>query len=159
MPRALFPNRPTGQLVAWAQAALGMTHKQFGEALHASERTSIRWASGRSQVGVSQLHMLARLVYPKNPALAAQLAEAGSETLESLGVVSAPRPTLAPQVLADVVACAAADAIGVAPAAARKALAAAFARAKELGATAAEVESALAATPPPPPPRQSPPSA
>jgi hypothetical protein len=162
MPRASLPNRPTTQLVRRAQNALGMSHRRFGTALGASERTALRWRAGKSAVSVAQLHTLARLVHPRDPQLAGELAEAGSETLASLGIVPAPvAPPLAPRVLADVVTCAAADAIGLAPSAARKALAAAFERARELGATAADVESALAAptAPPPPPPRQSPPSA
>jgi len=127
-----------------------MTHRQFGEALGMSERTSLRWAAGRSSVGVTQLRSLAGLVHSRDAALAALLAAACSETLESLGIV-APAPPPAPSVasvlatpyLADLVACAAADAIGVAPAVARTALQAAFKRAKEMGLRAEDVETAF----------------
>ena len=93
---ALFPNRPTRPLVARAQFVLGMTHRTFGEALGSSERTAARWARGSSSVSVEQLCTLARLVYPQDPELAASLAEASSETLESLGIVRPPPPPPAP---------------------------------------------------------------
>ena len=151
---ALFPNRPTGELVTRAQLLLGMTHRAFGEALGASERTAARWVRRVSPLSVPQLCTLARLVYPRDPELAETLAAAASETLESLGIVtSAPPapppaalpPPLAPHLVADLVVCAAADALGAAPSAARGALLAAFARARELGLSVAEVEAALAA--------------
>jgi transcriptional regulator with XRE-family HTH domain len=148
--KAIFPNRPTGALVARAQARLGMTHRQFGEALGASERTATRWAAGRSSVGVPKLRTLARLVHPRDPALAAELAEATSATLESLGIVAPPAPAPAPpaadaSVLVDVVVCAAADALSMAPSAVRGALLAAFARARELGLSVEDVEKAIGA--------------
>jgi transcriptional regulator with XRE-family HTH domain len=153
--RATFPNRPTAPLVVRAQTVLRMTHRQFGEALGASERTSARWARGSSSVSVEQLCALAKLVYPRDPELAGTLAEASSETLESLGIVatalavpasseSAPAPRLAPRFVADLVVCAAADVLGVAPRSARAALLAAFSRAREMGLSVAEVEEALA---------------
>ncbi|MGO9713159.1 MAG: hypothetical protein ACLQBL_30145 [Polyangiaceae bacterium] len=149
---ALFPNRPTGELVARAQQALGMTHRQFGEALGASERTSLRWASGRSSLAIMHLRELAKLTHPKNASLAQSIAEACSETLESLGIVAPsppepapPPPPLAPHLAADLVVYAAADALGSAPKAARTALLAAFTRARELGVRIEDLESALAA--------------
>jgi hypothetical protein len=151
---AVFPNCRTDALVARAQAALRMTHRQFGEALGASERTSLRWASGKADVTVRQLCTLAALVYPRDAALASALAAASSETLESLGIVPPARApalapssvaALAPHLVADLVVCAAADALGAAPSTAREALLAAFARARELGLSVAEVERALVA--------------
>lgn len=147
----VFPNQPTDGLVARAQAALGMTHRQFGEALGASERTSLRWAAGRSHVTVSQLRKLARLVHPRNPVLAVSLAEASSDTLESLGIVPPsppPRPALPAHFVANLLVCAAADAFGGAPSAARAALRAAFGRAREMGLSVEEVEKALKASVP-----------
>jgi hypothetical protein len=107
-------------------------------------------------LSVPQLCELAGLVYPRNAELAQSIAEACSETLESLGIVAPPPPAvapplapppppLAPQFVADLVVCAAADAIGAAPATARTALLAAFRRAREMGLTVAEVEKALTA--------------
>jgi transcriptional regulator with XRE-family HTH domain len=151
----VFPNQPTVGLVARAQRALGMTHRQFGEALGASERTSLRWIAGRSSVTVEHLRTLARLVYPSNPALAASLAEASSETLESLGIVPPsppPRPALPAHLVGDHLVCAAAEAFGGTPSAARAALHAAFARALEMGLSLEEVANALAASAPVRPP-------
>jgi hypothetical protein len=151
--RATFPNRSTSELVARAQFALGMTHRQFGEALGSSERTSLRWASSGASVTLSQLRRLAALTHPRDAALAAEIAEAASETLVSLGIVAPPPPAppvppvparLAPHWIADLVVCAAADALGVAPAATRGALVAAFTRAAELKLSVAEVLEALA---------------
>jgi hypothetical protein len=148
---AVLPNRPTRALVVRAQLTLGMTHRRFGEALGSSERTSLRWAKGSSSVTVSQLRKLAALVHPRDSALAAEIAHAASETLESLGVVAPPPPPqlpprarrLAPHLIADLVVCAAADALGAAPGATRGALMAAFARAAELELSVAEVVEAL----------------
>jgi transcriptional regulator with XRE-family HTH domain len=143
---AMFPNRPTRALVARAQAALGMTHREFGEALGSSERTALRWAAGRSSVGVSGLRALARLVHPRDPALANELAGATSETLESLGIVAQGAAVAADaSVLVDAVVCAAADALSMAPSAVRGALLAAFGRARELGLSVGDVEKAIAA--------------
>jgi hypothetical protein len=55
----VFANRPTRDLVAQAQRALGMTHRAFGEALGASERTVQRWASRGGALTVNQLPRLA----------------------------------------------------------------------------------------------------
>jgi hypothetical protein len=153
-PRALFPNRPVGHLVVRAQRTLGMTHRMFGEALGMSERTALRWASGRSSLSVPRLCKLAGLVHPRDASLAASIAEAASETLDSLGIVAPPPPVappvpapapLAPHLVADLVVCAAADALGAAPSATRGALLAAFGRARELGLRVGEVEKALGA--------------
>jgi len=159
-PGAVFPNRPTSALLARAQRALGMTHRQFGDVLGASERTSLRWARGSASVGIVELQKLAALVHPRDPQLARELAEASNATLESLEIVAPPPPPsppvpppqpaapekapLAPHLVADLVVCAAADAIGSAPGVARVALRAAFKRAKEMGVSVAEVERALA---------------
>ncbi len=160
--RPVFPNRPTRALVTRAQLTLGMTHRKFGEALRASERTAARWAAGQAEVTVSQLRTLAALVHPRDAALAAELAAAASETLESLGIVvpvpapppAAPAPApappaparaLAPHLVADLVVYAAADAAGVLPAVARAALLAAVAPPRELDLTLEDAEKALAA--------------
>jgi len=146
--RAILPNQPTRSLVSRAQKALGMPHRLFGDALGASERTAARWAAGHSALTVTQLCTLATLVHPHDPELAAALAASSGETLESLGIVAAaaaPKTTLAPHLIADLIVCAAADALGTAPSAARGALLAAFSRAREMGLSVADVEQALAA--------------
>ncbi len=150
--KATFSNRSTRPLVVKAQLGLGMTHRKFGEALGASERTSLRWTSGASFVPLPSLVMLARLVYPVDAPLAAEIAAAASETLESLGIVTPPTPPPAPNaklalhLVGDLVVCAAAEAIAVAPSIARTALVAAFVRAEAMGLTVGEVVSALEAS-------------
>jgi hypothetical protein len=149
--RASLSNQPTSSLVSRAQKTLGMSHRVFGQELGASERTAARWAAGHSALTVAQLSTLARLVHPHDPELASSLAASAGETLESLGIVApapAPALTLPPHVVADLIACAAADVLGSAPSAVRGALLAAFARARELGLSVADVEQALSAREP-----------
>ncbi len=144
--KATFPNRPTQALALRGHAVLALTHRQFGEALGASERTSLRWAAGKSSMDISHLRKLAALVYPRDPALAEEIAAACSETLVSLGIATPPAASpLAPEHVADLVVLAVVEAVGIAPASARAALVAALARLRELGGDAAKVEAALAA--------------
>jgi hypothetical protein len=153
--RAVLPNRPTDELLVRAQLALGLSHRRFGEAIGISERTSQRWVGTTSKPTIRQLCTLAALVYPRDAALASMLAEAASETLESLGIAPppppavAPAPTpapLAPHLVADLVVCAAASAGGIVPSAARAAVSALFVRMRELGLSVEDVEAALAAS-------------
>jgi transcriptional regulator with XRE-family HTH domain len=142
---AVFLNRPVRDLVQRGRLALGMTHKQLGQALRTSHRTAERWAAGRSTPGVEQVAELARLVFPKNRALAAELAAASSESLVSLGLVVEPKaPAIPRSVLFEAVVSAAAEAAQVRPGAARAGLAAAFARAEELGVSVAELVESVA---------------
>jgi hypothetical protein len=148
--KATFPNRPTRAFALRGHAVLALTHRQFGEALGASERTSLRWAAGKSSMDISHLRKLAALVYPRDPALAEEIAAACSETLVSLGIAPPPaappaRAPLAPEHVADLVVLAVVEACGITPASARAALVAALARLRELGGDAAKVEAALAA--------------
>jgi transcriptional regulator with XRE-family HTH domain len=137
---AVFLNRPVRDLVQRGRLALGMTHKQFGEALRSSQRTAERWAEGRSTPSVEHVKTLARLVFPKNRALATELAAACSESLVSLGLVAEPKaPAIPRSVLFEAVVSAAAEAAQVHPGAARAGLAAAFARAAELGVSVSEL--------------------
>ncbi|HEY2511362.1 MAG TPA: helix-turn-helix transcriptional regulator [Polyangiaceae bacterium] len=157
-PRALFLNQPAGPLLARAHRTLGMTQGQLGNALGVSERTVSRWYQRGPSVTVRQFCKLAALVYPRDPALARELAEAASETLESLGLVapapvvpaSAPAPAPPPvpvAVLIDAVVCAAAEALDLSPGRVRSAVRAAFRRARELHLTIEQVDAAL--EPPP----------
>jgi hypothetical protein len=145
--KAIFPNRPVAGLLMRAQSALGMTHAQFGEALGASQRTAARWAAGQSTVDADQLRTLARLVHPRHPALAGEIAAAASETLESLGLVAATPPKIAVDVAIDAVLLAAAAAMNAPPAPVRAGLLAALRRARELRIDAASLEAALAVKP------------
>ena len=96
-----------------------------------------------------QLAKLAAAVFPRDPQLAAQLAQAAGATLQQLGLVPAspaPAPPMAkPPHLVDTVVCAAAEALGVPPPAVRPALLAAFQRAREVGLTTEDVEQAISA--------------
>jgi hypothetical protein len=93
--------------------------------------------------------MLATLVFPRDRAIAEELAAAAGHTLESLGleaaaVVAAPPPPPPSRLVVDAVVCVAADALGATPATVRGALHAAFRRARELGLSLQDVEDALA---------------
>jgi hypothetical protein len=126
-----------------------MPHREFGEALGASQRTANRWASGRSDVADSQLRTLARLVHPQDPGLAAEIAAAVHETPESLGLVAPaplpPPPRPDPDPLTEAVVCAVADELSAVPSVVRRGLLVAFRRARELGLTLDEVERSIEA--------------
>lgn len=149
---AIQTHRTVRELLIHARQALGMTQKQFGMALGASHRTASRWEGGQSYPYGSELTELAALVYPKDASLAAELAAAKGQTLESLGIVAPPAPApaapppppLPVRLLVDSVVCAAADALETAPVTLRVALLAAFRRARELRLSIDDVESALA---------------
>src|SRR5260370_32615110 len=133
--------RPVRELVGEARRELGMTQEQFGIAVGASHRSAVRWDAGQATPGTHQLHTLARLLYPRNGALAAEVADAGDgETLESLGIEApappAPPPSPAPPPLraadlVDVVVLAAVEMVGSQPAALRPLLHAIFKRGRE----------------------------
>jgi transcriptional regulator with XRE-family HTH domain len=152
----VFLNRPVTELLIRAREALGMTQEKFGVALQASHRTASRWEAGQSAPVPAEVCKLAAMVYPKDAKLAAELAIAANETLESLGIVtppaappsSAPLPAPLPtELLVDSVVCAAADALEAAPITLRGALYAAFRRARELRLSVDDVEKALAPAP------------
>ncbi len=132
-----------------ACARLGIPLNELARRIGSSERTSQRWSAGSSSVHPVFLADAARLVFPVDAPLAAELAAAGQTTLEALGLVApAPPEEKAPPVprhlLGDAIACAAADVARTTPARARAALAAAFARARELGVSAEEVAALVA---------------
>ena len=144
--------RSLRELFVHAQLALGEPNRTFGPMLGSSQRTAERWSAGRSSPSRSQYVTLVGLVYPKDAALAAELAAALHETLESLGVVAPkpPSPALPPcthaiSELADAVVCAAAESIDLSPRLLRTALRAAFTRARALALTVEQMEQALAA--------------
>jgi len=134
-------------LLVRAAIALGLTQEGLGELLGASRRTVQRWQAGRTSPEVREFKELARHVYAADAQLAAEIAVACHETLESLGlvapkppvvaVVDAPPPRPSPLVV-DAVVCAAADAVGGTPASVRAVLLAAFERAAARGLTAEE---------------------
>jgi hypothetical protein len=155
---------PIRRLLVLASHALGIGQKQLGEMLGSSHRTAHRWQVGQSHPTEHQLHELARKVYPQDPALAAQIAQAGDTTLEALGVVAPPPPppplppVVAPpapppppprppaEEMIDAVVCAAAEAMNMMPAEIRPGLLAAATRGRKLSMTMAEAERGLLAT-------------
>lgn len=121
-----------------------------------SDRTLSRWLSGGGGILLAdKFHALARAVFPNDRAFAAELAAKGKTTLEALGLVRPPlAPALAPAPLQvqmvsaatlDSIVCAAADLHDLPSRQVRPMVAAAFARAVELGLTAEAVASAFAA--------------
>ena len=143
-------------LLTRANSALGMTQEEFGVLLGVSRRTMIRWQGGENGPPFQDWVMLVRHVYPRNAALAAEIATEIGETLVTLGVEAPPAPVMppappveparpAPPVgdLVDSIVCAAAEAIATTPQAVRPALLAAFERAASVGLAVDEVRAAL----------------
>jgi hypothetical protein len=152
MPR-IVPTNHLG-LVARALSTLGLSYRKAAGPLGSSQRTIQRWFSGGSSPSVEQIVTLAKLVYPHDPALSAALAAEAMETPVSLGLVApppppappaqvAPAPSVPVAFLVDSIVCVAAETMGLAPAALRPSLYAAFKRARELGLDIAGAERAL----------------
>jgi transcriptional regulator with XRE-family HTH domain len=137
-------------LVVRANLALGLSQRQFAERLSSSLRTVSRWTAGKSYPSNQQLRLIVQLVYPRDPAIAAALARATGATVEELvphaGAAVAPRRAPLPLLLDNVV-HAAAEAMDLSPRLARRGLAAAFARARELGVTLEEAAQGLDSPP------------
>jgi hypothetical protein len=132
-------------LLVLAQFALHKTQKTLGEALGVSMRTMSRWQGGRTAPGPDVYVKLARMVYPHDKELAAQLAQTAGTTVDALGLVPPPPPPApappplpskpAPLLrhLVDSVVCAAGAAVDVPIRDLRRAHVASLTRAKELG--------------------------
>jgi transcriptional regulator with XRE-family HTH domain len=127
--------------VMMAARVLQTTPHALARRLGASARTGTRWKTGRSTPSPAVLTALAREVFPLDKGLAATLATAAGESLETLF----PRPSPTAVALADAVVCAAADAMQAAPSAVRPALVAALARAKSLNLTLEALAASLTA--------------
>jgi transcriptional regulator with XRE-family HTH domain len=165
-------------LLIRASTALGLSQSGFGELLGVSRRTITRWQSGDHGPSYDTWIELVRHVYPRNRALAVEMATELEETLVSLGVEAAaaapvpeapavvaqlplvtqpqpqPQPPPAPRPLppiadlVDSIVCAAAEAVAATPQAMRPALLAAFERAASLGLEIDAVRAALRPGPP-----------
>ncbi len=143
----------TAGLTLLARDLLHLNQRETAEFLGSSLRSVQRWDAGQAAPTSSALAKLAVAVHPKDPALAARLAERSGKTLEELGIavnevplVQAP-PRVAPEMVAHLVStvvCASADVLGVPPAAARTALVASLRKAADLELTLADLLSALA---------------
>ena len=158
------PGRGATLLVIKAQDSLALTQEGLARLVGSSRRTMTRWWSGQSGPSVSQLQVLARAVHPRDPGLAAKLAEEGGATLEALGLARPASPTatlLTPAVagrpfppvrlVVDAVVCAAAEAMQAPPGPIRDVLRAAITRARVLGLTLEEMDEALSSPPSPAP--------
>jgi hypothetical protein len=149
----------TGTLQERAQKVLGTNQRAFAERMGVSRRTAQRWSD--HGVPAYELSKLARLVYPHDPAMAAEAAAYAGTTVEALGLLPPPPPAppLAPPPpplpppppppppdgVVDAVVCAASDAMDMMPRDVRAGLLAAFARAREIGVSVEHVEKALRA--------------
>jgi hypothetical protein len=144
-------------LILQARRALGVgSQGDFGVMMGSSRRSGQRWETGKAYPSGDQVAAMARLVYPHDADLAAQLAAAAGTTLLALGLVSpAPAPPLpspaappAPAVedIVDAIVCAASDAMNALPREVRPALLAAFSRARRLGLSIEVIERALGAS-------------
>jgi transcriptional regulator with XRE-family HTH domain len=142
--------RPMPLLLHDSRRVLHVSQNELAARLGVSRRTGQRWTKGSGPDG-TQLHGMARLVFPVDAALAAEIAEAAGTTLDALGLLPASAPGASPssvvptERVVDAVVCAAAEAMQVVPQQVRPALLAAFACARELGLTLEDVERVLRA--------------
>jgi hypothetical protein len=146
-------------LITKAQLALGMSQERLGrEVFGCSRRTMTRWVQGRNGPLLRQWADLVRAVYPRDRALAVEIATAMGESLVSLALEAAPpaaaqagaaaaRPAPPVSDLVDSVVCAAAEAMSLTPQVARPGLVAAFDRVASVSLTLDEVRAAM--RPPP----------
>jgi hypothetical protein len=128
--------------------ALGVSQEGLGRMVGVSRRTAQRWTSHGTPS--SALIDLARVVHPRNPALAGEIVATLGTTLEAAGIVAPappPPPAATPPPVAngtvDAVVCAAAEAMEMMPNEVRPGLYAAFARAQEIGLSVDFIERAL----------------
>ena len=157
--------RPIRIVVADARQTLGMTQAQFGMAIGSSHRSAVRWDAGHATPSEDQLEELARLLFPCDRALAAEVADLAGETLVGLGLEAAPAPpppspppapaiVLRTEDLVDIVLLAAVELTGAAPADLRPLLRTVFRRAHEVGLTTESAARALEALAPAETPRK-----
>jgi hypothetical protein len=141
------------EVVVRAHLAVGGSQEAFGARFGAARRTVSRWVASQSTPSYDTLIAMVAEVYAKDPAVAAALAVGMGSTLEELGIVTPapppppppapppPSPAVAhPGLALEGIVHAAADAMDLSPRVVRAGLAAAFRRARELGASVSDVE-------------------
>ncbi|HEV3190600.1 MAG TPA: helix-turn-helix domain-containing protein [Polyangiaceae bacterium] len=143
--------KAVGELLVEAQNALGVSQGQLGDMLGLSRQTIWRYQTGQSNPLASSLQDLARRVRAIDARLAARLAGAGTGARKTGFRIAAPaRPTgpgggaIETRLMADAIVCAAAEALDSSPRTVRRALLAAFARARDTGLALDAIETALA---------------
>jgi DNA-binding XRE family transcriptional regulator len=149
------PPRPLRRVLRYVRQALMMSQVELGEAIGLSRRTIIRWERGQSSPVPFQAQQLVDLVRPEEPDLADELlaamgmepAVAGAPSVD--GPVTSLGKTPGGRHIIDAVVYAAADAIDGVPRDVRRAVTAAFVRAREMGLSVEEVAQALLAPHPP----------
>jgi transcriptional regulator with XRE-family HTH domain len=88
MAQGFLMGRSILHLLVRARMVAGLSQDELAGHMRVSKRTVARRERGESTVDRQDACILARLVYPKDRALAEELAGAAGETLESLGLVS-----------------------------------------------------------------------
>jgi len=126
---------------------LNVSQKELAERLDVSAKTISRWCARNPVLGAGMVTNLCAVANPTAPSLAIKIATTYGYDLAQLGVTSSAAAKLGSnhpegeRLLADALVCAAADVADVSPRVMRPALAAALARARDLGLT---IDSALA---------------
>jgi len=141
--------KAVADLLVEAQNALGVSQGQLGDLLGLSRQTIWRYQTGQSNPLASSLNDLARRVRAIDARLASRLAGAGTGARKpSLRIAMTTNPaaggSIETRLLADAIVCAAAEALDASPRAVRRALLAAFARARDTGLALDAIETALA---------------
>jgi transcriptional regulator with XRE-family HTH domain len=151
MSRSERNTKATAGLLVEAQNALGVSQGQLGDMLGLSRQTIWRYQTAQSNPLASSLQDLARRVRAIDSGLASRLAGAGTGARKTGFRIAAPaRPTstgggrLETRLMADAIVCAAAEALDASPRTVRRALLAAFARARDTGLALDAIETALA---------------
>jgi transcriptional regulator with XRE-family HTH domain len=148
----------TSRILHEARRAMGWTQRDLARSLGVSTRTGERWDAGRTSPAAEELLRLARIVHPRDAAVAQRIANHAREMNARSGLATpplfpleaappAPPPlTERPLPLArrvDIVVCAAAAALDVSPRVVKPAVLEAFRAAAEIGLGASEVVAAL----------------
>src|SRR5258708_1157375 len=153
MSRSARNTKATAELLVEAQNALEVSQGQLGDMLGLSRQTIWRYQTGQSNPLASSLQDLSRRVRAIDAELASRLAGAGTGARKTgFRIAAAARPTSTgggrlvtdTRLMADAIVCAAAEALDPSPRTVRRALLAAFARARDHGLALDAIETALA---------------
>jgi transcriptional regulator with XRE-family HTH domain len=153
MNRSARNPKATAELLVEAQNALGVSQGQLGDMLGLSRQTIWRYQTAQSNPLGSSLEDLARRVRAIDAGLASRLAGAGTGARKTGFRVAMParlastgrgRLETETRLMADAIVCAAAEALDASPRTVRRALLAAFARARDTGLALDAIETALA---------------